>query len=273
MTRLTTTALLVMLATPLGAFAQTIAITPQQAHATVGDTVTFKAVVRDARGAVVDTAKVQFGAVPFDVAWALPDGRIVPVRQGEVQVFAFYGGQGARAVLTVSPKPPATIDIESTTPRLVVGGFTTITATPRTSDRENLRDARVTFTSGDPRIATVDAGGVVNALAPGRVTVTAASGPARNQLTLEVVPNNVARLEVTGPATARTGDVVRFSARAVDANGAAISDAPVRWTVNGEAADAYPDGGFVAEKPGAYIVSALVGNRSASGTITVSPRV
>jgi hypothetical protein len=87
------------------------------------------------------------------------------------------------------------------------------------------------------------------------------------------VPNNVARLEVSGPATARTGDVVRFSARALDANGSAVADAPVRWTVNGEAADVYPDGGFVAEKPGAYIVSALVGNRSASGTITVSPRV
>src|SRR5688572_5531392 len=114
---------------PLAAAAQTVTIAPTQANATVGDSVRFRAVVKDARGVTLDTARVFWSAAPFDVAWAMPDGRIVPVRQGEVQVLAMYGGQVARAVLTVSPKPPATLELETPQRNVAVGGLLPITAT------------------------------------------------------------------------------------------------------------------------------------------------
>src|SRR5688572_13428806 len=127
------------------AAAQTIAISPVQANATVGDTVRFRAVVKDARGITIDTARVFWSATPFDVAWAMPDGRVVPMRQGEVQVLAIYGNQVARGTLTVAPKPAATLQLETAQPSVVVGGMLPVVATARTSDGENLRDARVIF--------------------------------------------------------------------------------------------------------------------------------
>ncbi len=261
-----------LLASPALAGAQTITIAPQQANATVGDTVRFRAVVKDARGVTIDTAQVFFSAAPFDVAWAMPDGRILPVRQGEVQVLAMYGTQVARAVLTVSPKPPAVLQLETPQSNLVVGGLLPITAVARTSDGENLRDARVSFRSSDERVATVDAAGVVQGRAAGSATISAAAGAARSQLAVTVIPNRVTRIEVRGGSSARTGDVVRFSAAAYDASGQPVNNPPVRWSAGAAGADVYADGAFVAQKPGSYVVSAAVGNVSANATIALTQR-
>ncbi|MEX2282146.1 MAG: Ig-like domain-containing protein [Gemmatimonadota bacterium] len=263
---------LALLAMPVIAWGQTITIAPQQANATVGDTVRFRAVVKSAGGVTIDTARVIYSAAPFDVAWAMPDGRIVPVRQGEVQVLAMYGGQVARATLTVNPKPPAAVQLEAARPNVVVGGLLPITAVVRNSDGENLRDARVAFRSSDERVATVDAAGVVQGRTAGSATISASSGSARSQLAVSVIPNRVARIEVTGGASARTGDVVQFSAAAFDANGQPISNVPVRWSAGGAGADVYADGAFVAQKPGSYVVSAAVGNVSSNATIAVTQR-
>jgi uncharacterized protein YjdB len=263
---------LALLALPVLANAQTITISPLQANATVGDTVRFRAVVKSASGATIDTAQVFFSAAPFDVAWAMPDGRIVPVRQGEVQVLAMYGSQIARATLTVTPKPPSTIQLETAQPSVVIGGLMAITAVVRNSDGENLRDARIAFRSSDERVATVDAAGVVQGRAAGSATVSASSGSARSQINVTVVPNRVTRIEVKGDGSARTGDVVRFSAIALDASGQPVANVPVRWSAGGAGADVYPDGAFVAQKPGSYVVSATVGNVSANATIGVTQR-
>ena len=266
------TALLLALL-PTQMWAQRIEITPAQANATVGDTVRFRAVVRDARGAVIDTARVMWAATPFDVGFAQPDGAIIPVRQGELQVLAIYGAAMSKATLTVAPKPPATLELSAPYNTMVVGGLLTLTAVPRTNDNENLRDARVVYRSSNEQVATVDAGGIVAARQVGPVTITASAGRAQAQLPLRVVPNRVARIEIMGDRTARTGDVIRFRARALDGNGQQLDDVPVSWTVGGGGADIYPDGGFVAETPGSYTVSALVGQVTASHPITVSQRV
>jgi hypothetical protein len=202
----------------------------------------------------------------------MPDGRVLPVRQGEVQVLAVYGEQVGRAVLTVGPKPPSRLDLDAPGNRVVVGGFLPLTAVARTSDGENLRNARIVYRSNNDAIASVDAAGVVSGKAAGVATITASSGSARSQIEVRVVPNRVTRLQVTGANSARAGDVVHFSARALDANGREVSDVPVRWTVSGVSGAVYPDGGFVAERPGAYVVSAVIGNVTASAAINVTER-
>jgi hypothetical protein len=51
-----------------------------------------------------------------------------------------------------------------------------------------------------------------------------------------------------------------------------MSDAFVRWEVAGDGAMIGPDGGFVAERPGTYIISATSGDRNAIASVVVSPR-
>lgn len=253
--------------------AQRVEITPSQANATVGDTLRFRAVVRNAAGAVIDTARIIWAAAPFDVGYAQPDGRIIPVRQGELQVMAIYAGVMSKAIVTVAPKPAARLEVSTPHPTLVAGALMPITAVARTDDNENLRDARFVYRSSAETIATVDANGIVTGRRPGTATITVSSGRAQATLPLRVIANRVARIEVRGAATARTGDVVRFTARPLDAAGAALTDTPVQWTVSGNGAGIYPDGAFVAEAPGAYTVSAAVGGITTSVPISVAQRV
>jgi hypothetical protein len=79
-------------------------------------------------------------------------------------------------------------------------------------------------------------------------------------------------------AEARTGDVVHFSATALDGSGSHLKDPPVRWSFSGSGssggsgAAVYPDGGFVAEKAGTYVVMASSGQHSAAASVVVRPR-
>src|SRR6185369_12950285 len=126
----------------------------------------------------------------------------------------------------------------------------------------------VNWTSDNARVATVDAGGVVTAVGPGKATITATSGAATNSTTITVVKNNVRSLFVTAATrSARTGDVVRFGAKADPAG-----DVTTRWSVSGLGATVDADGSFVAERPGTYIVTATSGNVSSSASIVVAPR-
>jgi hypothetical protein len=137
---------------------------------------------------------------------------------------------------------------------------------------EPLTGTNISFQSLDANVATVDAAGVVTGRAPGTARIVAAAGSARAEAAVRVVANPVTRLEVSGPATARTGDVVRFTARARDAQNRAVADAPVRWTVSGAGADVYADGAFVADRAGTYLVNGVIGDRIAAASITVAPR-
>jgi len=116
-------------------------------------------------------------------------------------------------------------------------------------------------------IASVDAAGMIIGLRPGKAMIHC--GPvselARNGV--EVTANPVKSLSVEPRSTnARTGDVVVFlSTNATDAAGKSISSCEVRWAVGGEGAMIEPDGAFVAEPPGAYVISASVGDRPGAG--------
>jgi hypothetical protein len=66
---------------------------------------------------------------------------------------------------------------------------------------------------------------------------------------------------------AKTGDVVHFTARTEGPK-----DLLTTWSVNGPGATIYPDGGFLADNPGIYQVTASVGRHRGVASITVSAR-
>jgi hypothetical protein len=88
---------------------------------------------------------------------------------------------------------------------------------------------------------------------------------------VQVVRNTVTAVALEPQtATARTGDVVRFSARITGLDGGAAP--AIRWSISGPGASIDADGGFVAERPGAYVVTASVGDRSGISSVSVSAR-
>jgi hypothetical protein len=112
----------------------------------------------------------------------------------------------------------------------------------------------------------------VTGVAQGTAVLTATAGTGKATITINVVPSTLTSLSIDpGSTKARTGDVVRLNARAQGAAGQ-FDNYAVSWSVEGEGARVDADGGFVAERPGTYIVTATSGEHQSHASIVVGPR-
>lgn len=256
-----------------------VEVTPARAEIPIGQTLRLSATARDASGRALPDVPIRWmghGEGSVDST-----GLITAGYAGYVHVFAVAAADSTKpvlgeAVIRVLPLPASRIEIQPAPAMLLAGTRLALTGVPFSAQGDRRADP-VSFSSSAPRVASVTPDGRLSALAPGRAVITARSGAARAALTLRVVPNTAARLAVD-PAlkTVKTGDVVRFRVQAQDAKGRAIADLPVRWAVNAVApsgvAQVDEQGAFVAETPGKYTVTGVVGNRSADAVIQVEPR-
>lgn len=251
---------------------KTVELTPNIAEAEVGQQLKLTAVAKDESGKTVDVKPATWFAAPFDVVSADNSGNISFYNPGEAQVGAVVAGKVGSVRIRVKPAPVASIDLPSNN-QVVVGGAMRLNATARTATGNPRADVAISWSSDNPSIASVDAAGLVIGLKPGKANITAVCERASARLSVEVTTNPVKSLSVEPrSANARTGDVVRLSISAADGAGKSINGCEVRWAVGGDGALIEPDGAFVAEKPGAYVVSASVGDHQALASVIVTPR-
>jgi hypothetical protein len=250
---------------------RTVEITPKEVTAEVGQKLKFTAVAKNAAGEVIPGTPSLWFTAPFDLAGA-EKGEVTVYEPGEIRVGAVIAGKTGYAMIHVSPAAPARVDIAVPTP-LVVGGSEILVATARNAKGDPQKNAPVSWTSEIPSVASVDKAGVVTGLRGGQAKVRASSGKATGNISFAVGKNPVSTLSVQ-PATtqARTGDVVRFTPVAKDAQGGVVKNPYISWEVIGAGSTVYPDGAFVAEEPGTYIVKATSGGRGATSSVVVTPR-
>ena len=257
---------------PAASAVQTVELTPASAEGEVGKQLKFTAIAKDASGNPLNVKPTAWFAAPFDLAVADENGTVSFFQPGEVMVGALVGGKAGFTKVMVRATPVARIDIEQMSRPIVVGGTAKLNAMARSSNGNPRSDAAISWTSDNPAVASVDAAGVVTGIAPGRATLRAASGTGGGNVTITVVKSTLTGLSVEPrTATARTGDVVRFNARA-QGGGNQANNFVARWAVSGEGATIDPDGGFVAERPGTYIVTATSGAHQSVASVVVTPR-
>jgi hypothetical protein len=250
-----------------------VVLEPAQVTITAGDSVRLRLSAWTASGTPLATDSAFWAAGPFEVATVATDGWVRTYRRGTARVMARLGGKSVWSEIEIRPKPATSIDLDWDDGMVVVGGRTMVRAVVRDRDREPLTDAPVSFRSPDSLTAHVSAGGVVEGRRPGLARIEVASGGIRRRETFRVVANPVARIQIEGPPRGRTGDVLRFEAHLTGLGGREITDLRPAWSIASAGATVYPDGGFVAERAGAYLVTATVGNRSSSQAVTIAPRL
>src|SRR3989454_2508798 len=249
---------------------KTVEITPASPDLSVGQKLKFSAVAKDASGNPLNDKPSVWFAVPFDLAKAGEDGTVSFFAPGEVMLGAIVGGKPGFIKVMVKSAPVARIDIEPLKTALVVGGITKLVPTARTSGGDPRRDVAISSASDNPSVATVDAAGVVTGVGPGKATLRATSGAGNGTVMVNVIKSNLTGLSIDPVTTnARTGDVVHFN---VHGKGGQADNFSVRWAVAGEGATIDPDGGFVAELPGTYVVTAASGTHEATTSVVVTPR-
>lgn len=134
-------------------------------------------------------------------------------------------------------------------------------------DTAPAKDVRIDWQSSNSAVAWVTDGGIVQFLKSGRVIVRARATTVSAETSFEVRDNPVKRIAIRAPATAiAPGDTVRLAADVTDDDGRPVNDARVQWALVGRGtgtraagASLAPDGRFVAQFPGTYVVLASVG--------------
>jgi hypothetical protein len=263
----------------------TAAVTAQ-----VGDTVELKAVAVDAQGRPVEGARVLY-TYQGSVGAMVGGTRLATAKVGTAAITAMVlkppmqpGQRPSRVTgtftVTVKDLPVESVQLQPLTGRLYVG--TTLPAKARAlvaTGRES-QDAALTWSVTPARVASVDRMGQITANAAGSATLTVRAGGKSATLPLTVVANPVTQVRVTGGAdSAKTGDVLRFTVAALDAQGRPVPGVMPLWSVYAEqtgddvGARVWPDGGFVAEEPGIYTVVATIGGRSARTSVKVDARL
>jgi hypothetical protein len=255
-----------------------IVTTPASPEVVAGDSLVLRAEALDSAGRPVPNARVRCfggsfeGAVDSERCVVHGGARgVMPVRLVAVVPGARPSRPFAVRVRIIAP-PAARIALSPAVTRLLAGQQLKLEAKVFAANGDE-RDDVVTWTTSNPRVVAVEADGRVRALAAGRATVTAAVGAVRSSLALRVVPNTIRRLEITGGAAeARTGDVVRFGVQARDAAGREVTGFTPLWTIAPGHGAIDADGGFVANLPGEYTVTASVGGVSAVTAVRVRYR-
>ena len=272
-----------------------IDVTPATLTLQIGDTESLEATVTDAAGDVVEDASVVYYSRSRRSVSVTRRGVVEALRPGRFAVVALVPadatapGRRPQALtrvevpVTVLPPPIVSLDFVSPPPKFYVGTFPRI-AVEAVDERGVVRtDVSPTFETSDQAVADVDAFGVLTLHRPGSVELIATADTATARVAVDVEANPVTALELRASAgTARTGDVVRFTATAKDARGLAVRGVPVRFAVTGETspgiiaagatAHVTTDGRFVAERSGVYTVVATSGRHTATRTIPVTSR-
>ena len=273
----------------------TLEVSPTRLTLGIGDTAVLVATVRDADGAIVEDATVIYFSRARRRVSVTREGEIEAYRSGDVILIALVPKDPAddsrrpdarvrvEVAVTVPLPPVERVAFTRVPPKFYVGTRPRIVVEVIDAIGDTRSDVTMSLTSSASDVARVDRFGFLTLLQPGRVEITATAEDASDTLTIEVEANPVHSLELQASVeTARTGDVVRFTAIAKDARGLPVRGVPVQFGVGGQtapdiiaagaAAQIAEDGRFVAERSGTYTVVASTGSHSAARTVSIERR-
>ena len=164
----------------------------------------FQATIRDQNGQVMPGAPVTWSTSDPSVVTVDAAGTAVSVGNGSAQVAAASGNAMASASVVVAQRG-AVVEVDWGGPRLLLGDSVQATL-PAANDPNGHRvaPARITWTTSDPAVATIDPEGWVRAVGPGQVRIEVDVGGfvAAQDYSVELDPGFL-EVALTLPANAR----------------------------------------------------------------------
>lgn len=176
----------------------------------IDDTTRFTAVVYDTNGGVVATAVPAWAIVNPDVAVLAAvdaDAGTADVRavaNGATQLVASYRGRADTVDVTVS-QVVAAVGITPAGATIFVADTLRFTATAVDANGHPVGTASIAWSSSDEAVLTVDAGGLMRAIAEGTANVVAASGAHSASASVRVDPRPATAQCAAGSGTSHVG--------------------------------------------------------------------
>ena len=242
-------------------------LTPKQ-----GDTVQLTAVARDQFGGVVPGATATWSSSAPAVATVSATGLLQALAGGTVTVTATISNVPGSLSLTVTARVTTSVTVSSPTQTLQVGETAQLTVQARDQFGDVLAGRTAAWSTAVSTIATVSSTGLVQALAPGTVSITATVDGVAGSVSLTVVPRTVASVTVSSPtSTPKEGDSVQLTATARDQFGNVIPGTTASWAVSDGAIAAVSATGLLQTyATGTVQATATMGGVSGALSLTVS---
>ncbi len=250
-----------------------VIVAPLTASVVVGSTFPLQASLRDAAGQLVDGPAVVWTVQDTTIATVSSTGIVTGRAVGSTQVAASADGRSGLASLTVLPVPIATVSVSPARVDLAPGSHASLSAVTADASGKSLDGRGVLWASSNPAVATVDAAGVVSAVAPGTATITATSEGVSGSAAVSVALPPIASVALQPrSATLQRGATVQLSVAVTDASGATVTDRALTWTsTNAGVAVVSTSGVVTGIAPGsARIVAALDGKADTAGISVVA---
>ncbi len=249
-----------------------VAISPGTLSLTVGRTETLTASARDAEGNLLAGRAVTWRSSAPAVATVSATGEVSALSIGSAVITATIGGVDGTAPATITAPTVTSISIQPSTPTVVAGTTTQLTATARDAGNNPLTGYSFTWTSSTPEVATVSQAGVVTSHTPGSTTISATSQGVFGTAIITVTPAPVAAILVSpGVVSLTVGQTVPLSAIPQDAQGNPLIDRTVAWTSSSTSiATVSATGVVTGVAVGSAIVTATSEGKSATATVTIT---
>ncbi len=246
--------------------------TPLTLTMTAGETRPVSVRVLDDGGATLANRRLFWSSQDPQVATVSQSGIVSGVAPGATQVAASAGGKSIVIPVTVSARPVSLVRVTPASTAIIEGTSTALTAQALDAAGATVAGRPVLWATSDAAIATVTSTGVVSAVAPGTVTVSATIDGVVGTAIVTVQPVPVASLSLTPPtASLIVGDFVQLTATPRDASGAALSGRSIAWSSSAQSLVSVSSTGLVtALAVGTATITATSEGKSATARITAS---
>ena len=250
----------------------TVTVSPATRELTaLGTTVQLSAEVRDQNARVMAGATVTWTSSANSVATVDASGLVTVAGNGTATITASVGSASGSAVVTVM-QSVASVEVSPSVYELTALGQTVqLTAEAFDENGHAVAGAEFSWESSDAAVATVDAGGLVTAVAEGVATITASAGEASGSAVVPVM-QPVASVEVSPSAeTIELGSTLQLTAEAFDENGEAVAEVEFAWETSDAAVAAVDAGGLVTGVAvGTATITASAGSGQGTAEVTVA---
>jgi uncharacterized protein YjdB len=248
-----------------------VVVAPLTANVVVGSTLPLQATIRDASGQAITGPTVLWSVQDTAIATVSPAGVVSARAVGSTQVAASANGRSGLASITVIPVPVASVSVTPARVDLAPGAKATLDAVTYDASGSPLGGRAVVWASSNGAVATVDASGVVTALAAGAATITATSEGISGSSAVSVVNPAVASVAIEpGSATLRRGATLQLSSTITNESGAAVTDRLPTWTSSNPAVAIVSASGLVtALSTGSANIAAALDGKADTASITV----
>jgi uncharacterized protein YjdB len=237
----------------------------------VGQTTQVTASTLDSVGGVLAGRDIAWSSSNASVATVSASGVVSALAVGSANIIATSEGKSGSALVTVTLTPVATVTVTAANTSRYVGQTTQATATLSDAQGNVLTGRSIVWSSSDAGVATVSGTGLVTAIAPGTVNISATSEGIASSISITVTPIPVATVNVS-LARNQFGTLQTTQATAVtlDPSGNVLTGRAISWSSSNPLVAVVSTSGLVTGgMPGTANIIATSEGKSGTAVVTI----